>query len=116
LIPKGIFVLLALCLGASIYTGGADVKGRVVEAGQIHDLTTITNVSESNSISDTDIKSMRIFAEPLLPSRKSAFGSENLELKSVFHKHSRRSNLDDFSDVEGFLVQHPDSAWCALYG
>lgn len=58
-----------------------------------------------------EISSARIFDEPLLPLGGKPTAAENRALAQALADYAGRSDLDDFSSVENFLAQFPQSAW-----
>src|SRR3989442_1660197 len=65
----------------------------------------------SENASEEEIRSARIFSEPLIPVGRKPSAQENQQLAIVLGLHQQRAVPDDFSALEQFIEKHPDSAW-----
>jgi len=61
--------------------------------------------------SEDQIKSARIFSEPLIPIGHKPTALENEQVALALRGYVQRSVPDDFSSLEHFVGQNPDSAW-----
>ena len=56
---------------------------------------------------------MRVFEEPLVPVGGEPSAAENDALYAALIDYSKRTGLDDFASLRGFLERHPNSPWRA---
>jgi RHS repeat-associated protein len=61
--------------------------------------------------SEADLRQVRLFAEPLVPVGRTPAAQENGQLAAVLRPHGQRAAVDDFSHLEQFITNHPDSPW-----
>jgi RHS repeat-associated protein len=61
--------------------------------------------------SETELRSVRLFGEPLIPAGAAPTAAQNAEVAAALRSHAARSVVDDYSALEQFVVQHPDSPW-----
>ncbi len=65
----------------------------------------------SDDPTEDQIKSARIFSEPLIPVGHTPTAQENRQVALALRGYVQRSVPDDFSSLEQFVGQNPDSAW-----
>jgi RHS repeat-associated protein len=65
----------------------------------------------SNNPSTEEIRHVRLFVEPLVPVGAAPSAEENRQLANALHQYVQRSVVDDFSSLEQFVANHPDSPW-----
>ncbi len=71
-----------------------------------------TAVSElSPNPTETEIRAVRLFLEPLVPVGHKPSDSENQRLAAALAGYEHRPAPDDFSALEQYLGANPDSAW-----
>ena len=58
-----------------------------------------------------EIRDVRLFVEPLVPNGAGPSAEENRQLAEALHAHYQRAVADDFSGLEQFVADHPDSPW-----
>ncbi len=61
--------------------------------------------------STQELRNVRMFVEPLVPTGSELSAEDNRQAAEALHAHYQRPVTDDFSDVEHFLANHPDSPW-----
>ena len=61
--------------------------------------------------STQDIRNVRLFVEPLVPTGAVPSAEENRQLAAALGRHVQRAVVDDFSDLEQFVANHPASPW-----
>ena len=59
--------------------------------------------------SEQELMRTRLFPEPLLPIGATPSPAQNRQLAMALGLHAQRAVADDFSALEEFLAQHPDS-------
>src|SRR5260221_3714578 len=60
---------------------------------------------------EAELKSARIFAEPLVSVGHAPSTAENRRLARALRQHVARTDTDDFSALEAFLADQPESAY-----
>jgi RHS repeat-associated protein len=60
-----------------------------------------------------EISSARVFEEPLTPIGGEPTPAENAALAAALLGYAKRSGVDDFSSLTGFLAEHSNSPWRA---
>jgi RHS repeat-associated protein len=61
--------------------------------------------------SAADIQEVRIFSEPLVPLGREPTARENIEAAAAIRTYADRSARDDFSALEDYVREHPQSPW-----
>jgi RHS repeat-associated protein len=65
----------------------------------------------SEQPTDEELSRARVFPVPLVPARTSGSPSENRDLARALKQFRDRTDADDASGLEDFLIRHPDSKW-----
>jgi RHS repeat-associated protein len=65
----------------------------------------------SETPSTQDIRHVRLFAEPLVPTGAEPSAEENRQLAHALSQHAQRTINDDFSALEQFVADHQNSPW-----
>jgi hypothetical protein len=65
----------------------------------------------SETPSTQDIRHVRLFVEPLVPTGSEPSAEENRQLAQALSQHAQRTINDDFSALEQFVTDHQDSPW-----
>ncbi len=65
----------------------------------------------SENPSTQEIRNVRLFAEPLVPVGLEPSAVQNSQLAKALGQHARRAALDDFSALDQFVADHPNSPW-----
>ncbi len=100
--------LLVLTLGvATGFRAGGQTVNRTLPP---HAAPQVGLVLPENA-TEAEIKSARIFEEPLVPVGRSPSAHENRRLAVALRQHTSRSDPDDFSVLERYLEEQPDSVW-----
>ena len=68
-------------------------------------------VSFSKTPTDDEIYRVHFFEEPLIPSKGAMSAEENTALVYALAAYSQRTSPDDFSALNNFLYQYPNSRW-----
>src|SRR2546427_3195372 len=63
----------------------------------------------SENPSEEEIRSARIFFEPLIPVGRKPSAQENHQLAAALRLYQQRPAADDFSSLDRFLETNPDS-------
>ncbi|HXP61986.1 MAG TPA: cysteine peptidase family C39 domain-containing protein, partial [Dongiaceae bacterium] len=58
-----------------------------------------------------EIRDVRMFVEPLVPTGAVSSAEENRLMAEALHAHFSRAVVDDFSDLEQFAANYPASPW-----
>ena len=61
--------------------------------------------------SEQEIRQVRLFAEPLVPTGSVPSAEENRQVAEALRQHVQRTIADDFSALEQFVAAHPESPW-----
>jgi hypothetical protein len=61
--------------------------------------------------SEQELMRTRLFPEPLLAVGATPSTAQNRQLAMALRLHAQRAVADDFSTLEEFITQHPDSPW-----
>ncbi len=65
----------------------------------------------SDNPSEQEIRHVRLFAEPLVPTGAVPSAAENHQLADALRRHTQRIVADDFSALDYFVANHSDSPW-----
>jgi YD repeat-containing protein len=65
----------------------------------------------SKSPTDDELSRARVFTEPLIPMTKKPIAGENLALKNAILAFKKKKDLEDVSDLTGFMAAYPKSRW-----
>jgi RHS repeat-associated protein len=65
----------------------------------------------SENPSEQEIRHVRLFAEPLVPTGSVPSVGENRQIADALRQHVQRPVADDFSTLEEYVAAHPDSPW-----
>jgi RHS repeat-associated protein len=60
---------------------------------------------------EQEIRHVRLFAEPLVPTGAVPSAEENRQIADALRQHVQRPVADDFSALEEYVAAHPDSPW-----
>jgi RHS repeat-associated protein len=65
----------------------------------------------SENPSEQEIRHVRLFAEPLVPTGSVPSAEENRQIADALRQHVQRPVADDFSALEQYVAAHLDSPW-----
>ena len=111
LLPVSIFPYLVLALVTPL-TPAAQAAGSPNRTLP-HVETPLTGLHFSSNPSEAEIFMAQVFDEPLVPIGGKPTPAENAALAVALGAHAQRTSPDQFSNLTGFLAQHPESPWRA---